>query len=63
MLHCNEFIRDINIPKSEFIHIQNEGDSICIKGYVYKVNRREFFYLDNLYVYLKALFGRKELNK
>ncbi|WP_179865749.1 hypothetical protein [Bacillus toyonensis] len=56
MLHCNEFIRDINIPKSEPIHIQNEGDSICIKGYVYKVNRREFGYL-------KALFGRKELNK
>lgn len=27
MLHCNEFIRDINIPKSEFIHIPTEMGS------------------------------------
>ncbi|PEI52240.1 hypothetical protein CN631_10865 [Bacillus toyonensis] len=27
MLHGNEFIRDINIPKSEFIHIPTEMGS------------------------------------
>ncbi|PEC08965.1 hypothetical protein COM38_00680 [Bacillus toyonensis] len=27
MLHCNEFIRDINIPKSKFIHIPTEMGS------------------------------------
>lgn len=41
----------------------NVGDSIYIEGYVYKVNRREFVYLDNLHVDLKVSFWCKELNK
>ncbi|OXB98925.1 MULTISPECIES: hypothetical protein [Bacillus] len=42
--------------------IPNVGDTIYIEGYLYKVNRRDFIYLDNTGIDLKVSFWCEELN-